>query len=153
MVCAGGDIKAGCNGDSGGPLNCPAADGRWYVHGVTSFVSAWGCNTLQKPTVFTRVSAFIPWIEQVLPSPLSQGRVGGGEHGEAPFPSSELLVSILSPIKGRIHSTFPLGRCQGLPNRLFLFPHLGQVRETKVCGSGHCIFLHTHKAASPHATP
>ncbi|KAK9391959.1 proproteinase E-like [Crotalus adamanteus] len=26
MVCAGGDIKAGCNGDSGGPLNCPAAD-------------------------------------------------------------------------------------------------------------------------------
>ncbi|ETE59283.1 hypothetical protein L345_14992, partial [Ophiophagus hannah] len=51
-------------GDSGGPLNCPAADGRWYVNGVASFVSAWGCNTLQKPTVFTRVSAFIPWIEQ-----------------------------------------------------------------------------------------
>ncbi|XP_039223677.1 proproteinase E-like [Crotalus tigris] len=68
MVCAGGDIKAGCNGDSGGPLNCPAADGRWYVQGVTSFVSAWGCNTLKKPTVFTRVSAFIPWIEQVISS-------------------------------------------------------------------------------------
>ncbi|XP_026549090.1 proproteinase E-like, partial [Notechis scutatus] len=62
MVCAGGDIKAGCNGDSGGPLSCPAADGRWYVHGVTSFVSILGCNTPQKPTVFTRVSAFIPWI-------------------------------------------------------------------------------------------
>uniref|UniRef100_A0A8C7E515 Peptidase S1 domain-containing protein n=1 Tax=Naja naja TaxID=35670 RepID=A0A8C7E515_NAJNA len=68
MVCAGGDIKAGCNGDSGGPLNCPAADGRWYVHGVASFVSSWGCNTLQKPSVFTRVSAFIPWIEQIISS-------------------------------------------------------------------------------------
>uniref|UniRef100_A0ACB8EEM7 Uncharacterized protein n=1 Tax=Sphaerodactylus townsendi TaxID=933632 RepID=A0ACB8EEM7_9SAUR len=64
MVCAGGDIRAGCNGDSGGPLNCQAGDGRWYVHGVTSFVSAWGCNTLKKPTVFTRVSAFNSWIEE-----------------------------------------------------------------------------------------
>ncbi|XP_070812102.1 proproteinase E-like [Pituophis catenifer annectens] len=68
MVCAGGDIKAGCNGDSGGPLNCPAADGRWYVQGIASFVSIWGCNTLQKPTVFTRVSAFVPWIEQIISS-------------------------------------------------------------------------------------
>uniref|UniRef100_A0A670JLX2 Proproteinase E-like n=1 Tax=Podarcis muralis TaxID=64176 RepID=A0A670JLX2_PODMU len=66
MVCAGGDIRSGCNGDSGGPLNCRAADGRWYVHGVTSFVSAWGCNTLKKPTVFTRVSAFNNWIEEVV---------------------------------------------------------------------------------------
>ncbi|MBN3309188.1 CAC3 Proproteinase, partial [Amia calva] len=65
MVCAGGDIKSGCNGDSGGPLNCKASDGRWYVHGVTSFVSARGCNTIKKPTVFTRVSSFIPWIMDV----------------------------------------------------------------------------------------
>uniref|UniRef100_A0A8C8S860 Peptidase S1 domain-containing protein n=1 Tax=Pelusios castaneus TaxID=367368 RepID=A0A8C8S860_9SAUR len=66
MVCAGGDIKAGCNGDSGGPLNCQAPDGIWYVHGVTSFVSSRGCNTLQKPTVFTRVSAFEAWIKEVI---------------------------------------------------------------------------------------
>ncbi|KAI4574448.1 hypothetical protein MJT46_003727 [Ovis ammon polii x Ovis aries] len=65
MVCAGGDIRSGCNGDSGGPLNCPAADGSWQVHGVTSFVSAFGCNTIKKPTVFTRVSAFIDWIDEV----------------------------------------------------------------------------------------
>nr|XP_020144187.1 proproteinase E-like [Microcebus murinus] len=64
MVCAGGDVRSGCNGDSGGPLNCPATDGTWEVHGVTSFVSARGCNTLKKPTVFTRVSAFIDWIEE-----------------------------------------------------------------------------------------
>ncbi|MGH0129130.1 UNVERIFIED_CONTAM: hypothetical protein FKN15_038377 [Acipenser sinensis] len=65
MVCAGGDIKAGCNGDSGGPLNCKSSNGLWYVHGVTSFVSSYGCNTIQKPTVFCRVSAFISWINDV----------------------------------------------------------------------------------------
>ncbi|XP_070812106.1 chymotrypsin-like elastase family member 3B [Pituophis catenifer annectens] len=66
MVCAGGDIQSGCNGDSGGPLNCQGNDGRWYVHGITSFVSAMGCNTLKKPTVFTRVSAFDGWILKTL---------------------------------------------------------------------------------------
>ncbi|XP_070955002.1 chymotrypsin-like elastase family member 3B isoform X2 [Macaca nemestrina] len=65
MVCAGGDIRSGCNGDSGGPLNCPTDDGGWQVHGVTSFVSSFGCNTQRKPTVFTRVSAFIDWIEEL----------------------------------------------------------------------------------------
>ncbi|KAM6174110.1 chymotrypsin-like elastase family member 3B [Erethizon dorsatum] len=66
MVCAGGDIQSGCNGDSGGPLNCPTEEGNWQVHGVTSFVSSLGCNTLKKPTVFTRVSAFIDWIEETV---------------------------------------------------------------------------------------
>ncbi|XP_053560969.1 chymotrypsin-like elastase family member 1 [Bombina bombina] len=62
MVCAGGDgIHAGCNGDSGGPLNCEV-NGAFQVHGVTSFVSGYGCNTYLKPTVFTRVSAYISWI-------------------------------------------------------------------------------------------
>ncbi|CAL8319093.1 unnamed protein product [Merluccius merluccius] len=63
MVCAGGDgVKAGCNGDSGGPLSCQNPDGSWAVHGAVSFGSGQGCNVLQKPTVFTRVSAYIKWI-------------------------------------------------------------------------------------------
>ncbi|XP_025028920.1 chymotrypsin-like elastase family member 3B [Python bivittatus] len=66
MICAGGDIQSGCNGDSGGPLNCQDKDGQWYVHGIASFVSALGCNALKKPTVFTRVSAFDSWILQTL---------------------------------------------------------------------------------------
>uniref|UniRef100_H0UTV2 Peptidase S1 domain-containing protein n=2 Tax=Cavia porcellus TaxID=10141 RepID=H0UTV2_CAVPO len=66
MVCAGGGEQSGCNGDSGGPLNCPTKEGTWQVHGVTSFVSGLGCNTLQKPTVFTRVSAFTDWIQQTI---------------------------------------------------------------------------------------
>ncbi|KAA8589357.1 hypothetical protein FQN60_012722 [Etheostoma spectabile] len=55
----------GSSGDSGGPLNCKGADGRWYVQGVTSFVSSLGCNTPMKPTVFTRTSSFTKWISDV----------------------------------------------------------------------------------------
>ncbi|XP_063173711.1 chymotrypsin-like elastase family member 3B [Candoia aspera] len=75
MICAGGDIQSGCNGDSGGPLNCQDKDGQWYVHGIASFVSALGCNTLKKPTVFTRVSAFNAWVLQLVRSlvPASPG--------------------------------------------------------------------------------
>ncbi|XP_062453320.1 chymotrypsin-like elastase family member 1 [Rhea pennata] len=66
MVCAGGDgVRAGCQGDSGGPLHC-AVNGRYQVHGVTSFVSSLGCNVKNKPTVFTRVSAYISWINSVI---------------------------------------------------------------------------------------
>ncbi|NWX92856.1 CELA1 elastase, partial [Nothoprocta pentlandii] len=59
MVCAGGD-----GGDSGGPLHC-AVNGVYQVHGITSFVSSAGCNVRNKPTVFTRVSAYISWINSV----------------------------------------------------------------------------------------
>ncbi|KAM4740226.1 elastase-1-like [Anableps anableps] len=65
MVCAGGYDEAGCNGDSGGPLNCQVS-GKYYVHGIASFVSGLGCNYYQKPTVFTRVSAYISWMNSIL---------------------------------------------------------------------------------------
>ncbi|XP_031433846.1 chymotrypsin-like elastase family member 2A [Clupea harengus] len=67
MVCAGGDgVVGGCNGDSGGPLNCKNSDGVWEVHGIASFVSGRGCNYIRKPTVFTRVSDFNEWVDEVL---------------------------------------------------------------------------------------
>ncbi|XP_068935043.1 chymotrypsin-like elastase family member 2A [Petaurus breviceps papuanus] len=66
MVCAGGDGSiSGCNGDSGGPLNCQADDGHYEVHGIVSFGSSLGCNYPRKPTVFTRVSDYIDWINKV----------------------------------------------------------------------------------------
>ncbi|KAL2091023.1 hypothetical protein ACEWY4_013286 [Coilia grayii] len=65
MVCAGGGVDSGCNGDSGGPLNCKV-EGKYVIHGIASFVSSSGCNTLQKPTVFTRVSAYIAWMEEIM---------------------------------------------------------------------------------------
>lgn len=52
-------------GDSGGPLNCQRDDGVWEVEGIASFVSSRGCNWVKKPTVFTRVSAYIDWINEV----------------------------------------------------------------------------------------
>uniref|UniRef100_A0A452V957 Chymotrypsin-C-like n=1 Tax=Ursus maritimus TaxID=29073 RepID=A0A452V957_URSMA len=66
MVCAGGDgIISSCNGDSGGPLNCQAESGIWEVQGIVSFGSSLGCNTVKKPTVFTRVSSYIDWIKEL----------------------------------------------------------------------------------------
>uniref|UniRef100_A0A667XD39 pancreatic elastase II n=1 Tax=Myripristis murdjan TaxID=586833 RepID=A0A667XD39_9TELE len=66
MICAGGDGDlASCNGDSGGPLNCQNPDGSWDVHGVVSFGSSMGCNYPKKPSVFTRVSAYMSWINKV----------------------------------------------------------------------------------------
>ncbi|XP_062401679.1 elastase-1-like [Sardina pilchardus] len=65
MVCGGGGSDSGCNGDSGGPLNCQV-NGKYAVHGIASFVSGWGCNYPQKPTVFTRVSAYIGWMEGIM---------------------------------------------------------------------------------------
>jgi secreted trypsin-like serine protease len=52
-----------CNGDSGGPLNCPLS-GSTIVAGVTSWVvsSALG-NCLQTyPSVYTRTSTYLTWI-------------------------------------------------------------------------------------------
>ncbi|XP_008316877.1 chymotrypsin-like elastase family member 2A [Cynoglossus semilaevis] len=67
MVCAGGDgEKGGCSGDSGGPLSCQSSSGSWEVHGVVSFGSSLGCNYRRKPTIFTRVSAYISWINTVV---------------------------------------------------------------------------------------
>uniref|UniRef100_A0A7N8X075 pancreatic elastase n=1 Tax=Mastacembelus armatus TaxID=205130 RepID=A0A7N8X075_9TELE len=64
MVCAGGGSKSGCEGDSGGPLNC-YVNGQWVVHGVTSFGSSLDCIAYRQPTVFSRVSNYISWMNRV----------------------------------------------------------------------------------------
>jgi len=51
-----------CNGDSGGPLNCPAGTGR-IVSGVTSWGIQGGGQCLPTyPSVYTRTSHFLAWI-------------------------------------------------------------------------------------------
>jgi secreted trypsin-like serine protease len=52
-----------CNGDSGGPMNCPYSDG-YYVTGVTSWVVASGTGAClpEYPSVYTRTSYYLDWI-------------------------------------------------------------------------------------------
>ncbi|XP_051879429.1 chymotrypsin-like elastase family member 2A [Pristis pectinata] len=65
MICAGGDgVSGGCMGDSGSPLNCQNDAGTWDVQGIVSFGPS-SCVLERKPTVFTRVSAYIDWIYQL----------------------------------------------------------------------------------------
>ncbi|KAG9486378.1 hypothetical protein GDO78_006650 [Eleutherodactylus coqui] len=63
MLCAaspGPRNKGFCSGDSGGPLVC-----RMRVEGVVSF-SGLFCGDPRTPDVYTRVSAFLPWIQSVI---------------------------------------------------------------------------------------
>ncbi|XP_060622831.2 chymotrypsin-like elastase family member 1 [Anolis sagrei] len=68
MICAGvidtTKSPAACQGDSGGPLLCQTERDAWEVHGIVSFGPV-GCQVQNKPTVFTRTSAYISWIEAV----------------------------------------------------------------------------------------
>uniref|UniRef100_A0A672NPS0 Mast cell protease 1A-like n=1 Tax=Sinocyclocheilus grahami TaxID=75366 RepID=A0A672NPS0_SINGR len=60
MICAYGG-GGSCQGDSGGPLVC----GDTAV-GVTSFGSKLHCNSPEHPNVYTKISAYLPWIHHIL---------------------------------------------------------------------------------------
>ena len=67
-VCAGGEPVSGsgtCNGDSGGPLQCRAVDQSWVQVGITSYGTPM-CGLANDPDVFTRVSAYVDWINNTL---------------------------------------------------------------------------------------
>ncbi|RWS03604.1 hypothetical protein B4U79_01915 [Dinothrombium tinctorium] len=60
-ICANQEGKDVCNGDSGGPL-ITKLRGHLYLAGCTS----WGilCGSYQYPSVFTRISSYLGWIEK-----------------------------------------------------------------------------------------
>ncbi|XP_042142186.1 trypsin-1-like [Ixodes scapularis] len=64
MICAGNKEggKSTCQGDSGGPLQCPRSDGLYVLAGLTSWATI--CAAPGQPTVFSRVSTQLPWIQQ-----------------------------------------------------------------------------------------
>jgi secreted trypsin-like serine protease len=54
--------RGACNGDSGGPINCPSGNS-YVVTGIASFVFQSGGNCLpSSPSVYTRVSGYLTWI-------------------------------------------------------------------------------------------
>ncbi|XP_046835710.1 serine protease snake-like [Vespa crabro] len=70
MICAGdphgGWIKDACQGDSGGPLQLPhpVYSCLFQIIGITSFGE--GCAVVNSPGVYTRVSHYLNWIEDIV---------------------------------------------------------------------------------------
>ena len=71
MICAGSVSEHrrvdSCQGDSGGPLVCQGEGGQWALTGVISW--GHGCGHPSYPGVYTRVSRFLRWIDQVTCKP------------------------------------------------------------------------------------
>ena len=69
LICVGvlvnGPYEGSCQGDSGGPLVVPKNDYA-ILYGIVSFGPAGYCADPDHPTIFTRVTSFIEWIEENL---------------------------------------------------------------------------------------
>ncbi|XP_030757929.1 serine protease snake-like isoform X2 [Sitophilus oryzae] len=66
QICAGGqrnETKDTCQGDSGGPLSYKKGQ-KHHLVGITSFGKA--CGLARVPAVYTRVSAYVPWIKSIV---------------------------------------------------------------------------------------
>ncbi|XP_020949775.1 chymotrypsin-like protease CTRL-1 isoform X1 [Sus scrofa] len=63
MICAGASGASSCQGDSGGPLVCQKGN-TWVLIGIVSWGTS-NCN-VYAPAVYTRVSKFNTWINQVI---------------------------------------------------------------------------------------
>jgi secreted trypsin-like serine protease len=68
QICVGNPISgdSACQGDSGGPI-LYFFQGHYIISGIASYVK--DCNTLgnsNKPNVYTRVSAYKPWIKSII---------------------------------------------------------------------------------------
>jgi len=66
FICAGTSSggQDSCEGDSGGPLVVQGKDGRWQLAGIISW--GIGCGDRNRPGVYTRISEFRSWINQVI---------------------------------------------------------------------------------------
>ncbi|CAL1260800.1 unnamed protein product [Larinioides sclopetarius] len=66
FICAGyvNGGKDSCEGDSGGPMVLQESDGRWILAGVISW--GIGCAMPNQPGVYTRITKFSEWINQII---------------------------------------------------------------------------------------
>jgi secreted trypsin-like serine protease len=59
--------KDSCTGDSGGPLVYKQfSDDPWYQTGIVSFGFGDECGSSNVPGVYTRVEAYLSWIDKNL---------------------------------------------------------------------------------------
>lgn len=72
MFCAGfkeGEKQDACSGDSGGPFVMSEGAGvheRWYLEGIVSWGSPFGCAMDRQYGGYTKVAAFLDWIQQFI---------------------------------------------------------------------------------------
>ena len=73
MFCAAAPVdgRDTCPGDSGGPIVRKLPDGRIVQVGIVSF-GIGDCGKAALPGVYTRLSLYIDWIEQVIAAPSPQ---------------------------------------------------------------------------------
>ncbi|XP_061168955.1 chymotrypsinogen A-like [Saccostrea echinata] len=64
QLCIGSGDTGACRGDSGGPLVCKRHDS-FVLVGATSWGSS-TCSELGKPNVFTKITAYLPWLQNEL---------------------------------------------------------------------------------------
>ncbi|KAJ1086181.1 hypothetical protein NDU88_006305 [Pleurodeles waltl] len=78
MLCAGARRKDSCEGDSGGPLVCA---------GKAVGIVSWGnrkCGNIKKPGIYTRISAYISWIDSVLEDSRKEEERAWAQEAEGP---------------------------------------------------------------------
>ncbi|OTF81713.1 Group 3 mite allergen-like protein (serine protease) [Euroglyphus maynei] len=72
QICAGTLNHGPCTGDSGGPLQClinrnqsslSSSSSSWFLEGIVSYGSP---HYTEKPAVYTKVSAYIDWINETI---------------------------------------------------------------------------------------
>lgn len=66
MMCAGYLAGGGdaCTGDSGGPLVCKSEDGSYQIAGIVA--RGRGCGLKDLPSIYTRVTYFMDWINRIM---------------------------------------------------------------------------------------
>merc|ERR1711976_123262 len=75
MVCAGGDADehGACSGDGGGPLMVED-NGAWTLVGVNTLLDGYKCGEPDYPSIYTRVTPLLDWINSMISSGTSCAR-------------------------------------------------------------------------------